>query len=537
MNYCGKFTKIDLEALTMPGNYAQGMKLFHQGAVFECCQLGIVRAAFVTEAQLNYRVKIIFAKEELTGECLCNSSFFCQHMVAVSLAWLEAPTSFFDLQTDLKECLADTNNLSRKFMEICTQDPLNFLEFCRMPKVITDFRQQRDLINLIRNAFSHKLLTTVEIKALWESMIQIKSILTLSLAKHEPEVLIACQELIQAMAIHYRTDPNQVLIEYLRQISLILKQLPSKFEPLVLKELFELIIQLYFEPALSEWQEMLAEVLLTYARFEPHFLMEFLNQKIMQSEKLFELVAVHELLRHLDAQGTPEAAKLLIILEEQMWLTSAGQLWLIDWNLEHNLVAATEMARQGLQTADRALQLAFRERLLNCEIKQGNSLAAAELSLAQFRAESSFEEYLRLKEILQKFPQEWDDYQVKVVEILKNNTNFKISMLIALTEGKTDLVSEKFVEILADEELLLTVVEVCLKQELTTVMVLYPQLIKGLVARKVKQNWIVARKLLIFYKKQLLQGQNQQVWRQLRIQLLREYGADTQFREYFGSLL
>ncbi len=533
----GKFTSIDLEALADPEEYLRGKELMYQGALRDCCRLGKTLAAVVTVENVNYQVKLSFANSKITGECQCNPPRFCRHLVALALRWLQQPQRFRNLQVELKNALSDVDNLAQNFSSFCLTDPLHFLKFLQASEVKESFHEQRALINLIRNTFQGSLLTMVDVQEIWRRMLQLKSLLSAAVAQNDPEIPTACVELLQTILDYYRTYPNQVLLEYLQQLLWLFKELPKKYEPSMIIPLVELVIQLALEPELAASQEMLAELIVSYSGFAPDFVHQVLTDELGNSTELAKLVAGHELLYHLEQSGKLQVTNLLRLVRENLLRNTAGQLWLIDWYLEHELERGVELAREGLQTAEINLAASFRERLLLGLIKQANWCEAAELSLAQFNNEPNLEEYLRLQEILQKIPEKLPDYQAQVVEILKNKPDLKLSLQIGLLKGEIALVKQHLAEILSDEEILFAVIKVCLEQDLTSGMIFYPEFIKGLIARKNQSSWVAARKLLLCYQNQERPGEIKREWQQLRGELWREYGKEVKFREYFGSLL
>ncbi|MCR4439064.1 MAG: hypothetical protein QHJ34_09090 [bacterium] len=94
-----RITPLDIQALSDPKEYEQGMKYFLGGRVKARLRTDTGLSATV-KADGLCRVEVVVEGEQIFGRCTCSpvSGSLCRHQVAAALAFVDAPHSFLSLQ-------------------------------------------------------------------------------------------------------------------------------------------------------------------------------------------------------------------------------------------------------------------------------------------------------------------------------------------------------------------------------------------------------------------------------------------------------
>ena len=107
-----RITPLDIQALSDPKEYSQGMKFYERGKVKSRFRSDTSLIATV-KADENCRVEVMVDGEQIFGRCTCSpeSSNMCRHQVAVALAFLEKPTTFIPYEK-LRKAIKKTDKSS-----------------------------------------------------------------------------------------------------------------------------------------------------------------------------------------------------------------------------------------------------------------------------------------------------------------------------------------------------------------------------------------------------------------------------------------
>ncbi len=94
-----RITPLDIQALSDPKEYEQGMKYFLRGRVKARLRTDTGLVATV-KADGVCRVEVVVEGEQIFGRCSCSpvSAGLCRHQVAAALAFVDRPQSFLSLQ-------------------------------------------------------------------------------------------------------------------------------------------------------------------------------------------------------------------------------------------------------------------------------------------------------------------------------------------------------------------------------------------------------------------------------------------------------
>ena len=528
-------TLINLEAEVTPQIYERGVDYFRQGHLVKACKIDNVLAGILVGTGGDYKVRLWINGLELQGECTCPFQGFCKHMVALAIAFLEEKARFKDLQPQLTAVLENPLTLTNTLLDLVHKDPLNFLTLFPDEAPQYDFITTRGMLNLIRNTFSAPQITTDGAVIMWEKVKHLENILTTKFQAGDPEATALLLEFLagleQAVEVYQSDSLRQHFGEVVHSIHQRCSRNPNQTRPF-----FKKLFAIYLNPNLWELTTELRPVILSSHKNDPEFFCQQIEAQLNGEASLLILISLYSLLAELlpsDSQIQAYLEKIIVKLSD----LPDGCLWLIDRLAETDPDQAYKMAKVGsrLFTEQKS---AFRERLIGIHQKKGELKQAGALSFIQFQELPNFEEYLRLKSILSKYPTDWESYLRKIKQLLTNQGEDLLAIRIIIDQRDCQGITDVWARIITEDELLLTTAQILASEIQGSLLNIYPLLIKTLLERRVSDYWKVALKLLVTFKRYCLyQGAKQEQWDLLRTELLQIYQDDFGFKKKFGTIM
>lgn len=529
------FTKIDLESLVPPNVFQKGFSYYMEGHLLKTCKVEEVLAGEVIGTGGKYKARLWFESSELHWECSCPYPDFCKHLVALGMAWIEKKTEFINLEPKLSQVLQTPSELPGIVRLLVEKDPLIFLELFLTPQADSGFLTNRGIINLIRNTFQQPYLTTDNIGALWDRLKQIERLILQNLQKGDLEAIALLQELLTALIATYKNYSSEVLRDYFQTLPPIIGELPTRIESINLRALLITLFENYLDQSLWEFSAGLREIITCLGAHDQDYLREQVAGKIAESPDRMILIGLYELLR--DPFLREMAGDFLEKTEQMLRSSAEGLLWLIDRLMEVDPEQAYQLARSGIRSGEFPVKRAFRDRLITLHLLRNEPKQAASLSFIQFQEEPNFEEYLRLKNILSAFPSDWAGYRKRIQAFLTEREEQILLIRIAVDQEDFEEVRANLNQILNNDALLLTAVDLFCQVPPAALSGVYPLLINTLLANPGPRNRNAAFRLMIAYKKLCSQFRQKEEWEAFRQKLLTENEENPMFKRKFGTIL
>lgn len=546
-----KFSRIDLEVQVSPEILSRGLSYYHDGHLLQAVRVGMTRAGVLAGTAGNYRVRLWFEDGVLQTFCTCPFQGFCKHMAAVAVAWLTDPALFIDLQPELDRMTADPSLLRETVVRLCHQEPFVFRELLVTAPAPLEFHSARGILNLIRNIFANPRESLGQSSEIWEKIKRLQELLRMELRRGSAEALLPLVELMKGLAAVYLDYPTERLTDSFNELIAVLRELPPGLPEAVLEPVLETLFLIYFEPKLWEWKQSCGMGVKELAERLPHTASNFLGMKLLPEKQLpelptLELVSLYELLLVLKP-GTAAIGADLAAVEQALKERGEGLLWLVDRWLDDVPDFSFRLANDGLRRLEPGFKFQLWDRLVKLHCRRGELKQAAALSFALFRKEPSFEEYLRLKEILRDRPAALQEYCLKATRFLKSRWNpengapslpiYRLLIKIAVLDGDSEAVREYCAASRQTPEILHEIAKLCWQEPSGVWLDVCPDLIRFFLADDTPEIWRNAHRLLIMYKKICFQDQRQTEWNSFSREIYRQYEADRRFRKKFGALL
>ncbi|HOJ76920.1 MAG TPA: SWIM zinc finger family protein [Bacillota bacterium] len=531
------FSLAELQLLAASEIFERGVALYEEGFLVTACVLEELIAGKVLGSGGFYHASLQFKEERLHWNCSCPYPDFCKHLVAVAYAWLVNPELFTDLRHDLIK-MVESPDLPDYFTKLVAKNPINFLELVRVDSVQSPEQIQhskRDVINLIRTIFREQQFKPDEIEANWAKINQINEILKPKLKTGDPEALIALQELIRSLFLTYHDLPNQLLTEIIVSNLNLIKEVIANYSVAELNDFIAELFTLYLNPTFWYFSEVIREHLVSYFNKYPHQLSLMLQDAQSNAPDLMVQIALFELLALL--QGQPDLDEALEWLQKEIIKEEAGQLWLIDRLIGiHDYDQAFQLARTGLKQQRGQAKRGFRERLIELHRVRGEFKQAAALSFRHFEEQPGFEEYLRLKELIGRYPDEYRYYCRKVDAVLLRQNNQQLRLRIKLDQSDYQWVQNNLEVIREDQALILELAKYLLTNLNSDVIPLYTLLIEILLADGQTTGKQVVIDLLIRLKRYFLQYVDPESWKSFSEHLIARYDVQRQLSRKYRSI-
>ncbi len=526
------FTLADLEAKVPLQILERGISYFAEGHLLNCCRLDNLLAGVLIGAGGKYEVRIILDKTGLQGECSCPYNGFCKHMTALTYGWLMDKSKFINLRPAVEAIIGDTGNLVTLFQRLIQKEPISFLALVS-DDLKHDFISARGISNLIRNTFSSPYLTVSGVDSIWEKLNNIRNLTIAKLKEEAPNTPELIVELLSGLETVPDNCRNEAWVQFLQEFLYQITETSLSFSSEYLLPVKEKLLSMYFNPVLWEFSTGIRNILIKFNENDLENLIDWIGINITPNTPLLTLVLAYELLAEMPLD-IEEAKVKLEKIEQTLKATPEGFLWVIDRLMEQDSEQAFKLAKHGSRTFP-ADKRSFRERQINIHLNRGELKQAAALSFIQFQDQPNFEEYLRLKKLLLKYPGEWDGYYKRTNEFLAKNDQLRIRIM--LVEGDIKEIQEYLNQIIKQPDLLFSTAEILETVNSIEVLPVYPFIIKALIAQSFRNDWKMALKLMVSFKKQSRLQNNMEEWDQLRRDLQVEYEENPYFQKKFGSIL
>lgn len=530
-------TITDLEAKVSLEILLRGREYYHGGQLLRLCKYREILAGEVAGTGGNYRIRLWLEGDQIAGNCSCPYPGFCKHMIVLVLAWLEKPKDFIDLQPQIEKVLSNFDKLRNLTESLIEKDPLGLLAVIHPATRREDFLTARGIHNLIRNTFKTHYFTHRESGALWEEIKRVQELVSAALARKEKDAPELLRELITGVALNFQEYPHPLLEESFQELLSMAATLPGSWSEAEIRPVADLLLKFFLEPSLWQLAMAIPSILICFHRELPGWLYEKLENQDWGNLSQTELIAFYELLTRFIAVGLL-GVEYLEQVSCILAMTREGRLWLIDRLAESDPDQAYSLAKEGLRTGSGEEKLLFREQLIQIHLKRDEKKQAAALSFIQFEAEPNFEEYLRLKGILEHYPGDWQNYLRKMEHLLEKPGFEELTVKIAIDKKDPDQLITILKQVTLRIEVLNQLAEGLLNDKALVYTGVYPLLILKLLALpRSGQSWQTALKLLTVYKKTCKQLLKTAEWEELRQSLQEEHGGNYGFNKKFSAIL
>ncbi|MGE5606237.1 MAG: SWIM zinc finger family protein [Bacteroidota bacterium] len=529
-----KVSITDLEARVSLEILNRGREYQKSGHILRACRFGGIITGEVAGTGGYYRVRLTFDETEINGVCNCPYPSFCKHMAALALAWIEQSSDFIDLELNFDELTAKPERQLDLLIKLIQMDPLNYLDLLSVNTPERLFSNSRGVLNLIRNTFQKQIINHDQIEALWERVERIKELVAGAIANHEknaPELLL---ELLRGVAYSYKDYQSVLLKNNFSELILLLENLLEKWTPEEVLPLIETLWEIYLDNSLWELTEIVRPVMAKlYPKFSDYFLAR-LGEVDWYSLDQMKLITIYEFLI-LISESNPAIMEYLGKLTEVLNQTLEGKLWLIDRTMEGDPDRALVLAKEGIRNSGQGDKQFFRERLIGIHLRRGENKQAAALSFIQFQEKPNLDEYLRLKTILYG-RREFQDYLVKIRKATGESGCVTLAARIAFDQEDWPNLELNIEQIDPAEATLTELAELIIANARSAPRKIFEALVSRLLLGG-RNNWEIALRLLVCYKKLCLKYVNIEDWDRFRLLLSSEYGGDRRFNRKFGAVL
>ncbi len=501
------FSQADLERWCPSRILERGQACYHEGHLLKACRFENVLAGKFQGGSGIYEAVLRLEEGKALWECNCPYPDFCKHLAALAYAWLNNPAMFEVLDGLYRQVVDDTVMRERVMHELVAKGPFRFLDVCRGQSE-HGFASNRVILNIVRSLFKYPQLKMGDVENLWERLQGLVPLLEGEIAKGEPGVLTPLKEVWEALVAAYRDSLDPGLKELLLQQLQLQRALPRFFPTERLQPFLQRLISGYFDTFLWELGEAIRPVLREYLEANPRWLapvLEALNGR----EGYLHWIRGYEL-----SEAVPALHGQLPVIAERLQLSREGRLWLIDRWAAERPAEAYRLAKRSLAECRGKERWPFRDRLiemhrLRLELKQ-----AAALSYVQLTESLDFEEYVRLKHLLQDYPEDFQGYLRRLACELRQRKAWLLLGRIMMDAGRYRDFMGFLPEVLADKDALFGMVDVLADWKEPAILgyPIYPAVLLAAVDGSPRRQANPILRAIAAYKKLCLRNGNRDLW-------------------------
>lgn len=415
------FSEIDLEMVATAQILQRGREYYENGYLLQLCRLNQVLAGRILGNGCCYEARMSYETTVLSYSCTCPYPDFCKHLAAVALAWLEHPEVFWNAD-EAFHCLTATPTGQKQLLQHIVQlHPLDLMELINLESPKEEIAACED------GAFPKMTIKQYGLSRddLSERLEGACRLLREHLHSGEEAALAACEDLLPAAAEQHCKSGNSAVLRVLELVELA----SSIYEEDKMRPLFKMLCQLYNDFNLWELQEILRDTLKKLIAQFPQLFTEYLIETELP-EKYLQQISLYELL--VVCEQTPIIRDFLLKLYATMEQTVVGSLWLIEKTMATNPEEAKRELRRKMSNAEGKDKFAFRERLIGLHASLGEAKQAAALSFLQFEDMPNFSEFQRLKNFLNSYPDDFENYYHRISDLLRERGEILLLLQIML---------------------------------------------------------------------------------------------------------
>lgn len=525
----------DWERICPARIWERGRDYYFQGALLAACKLEAMLAGELIGSGMIYQARLWREAGELRWECDCPYPEFCKHLAALAFAWQQQPELFEDLAPRFEGVLNQVDDGVEIFKQLILKNPFDFIRTIQGSSRGNDFLYRRGLVNVVRNLFQRPLVNLSEVENLWERVQGVGQLLRTQLNAREKQALEPLGVLWENLVKTYSKTSSDLLKQLLIEMLELIKGIVHWVEADMLEVFWNRLYQQYMTPGLWEIGPELRQALREFCLIQPQLLEQISSENSDWS--YLQWAANYEL-----GMALPETPKTRVFrqwVSEKLNASVTGRLWLIDRLLNDDFDTALRLAKQGMIISKGVDKQAFRERMIAIHQMRREFKQGAALAFLQFQEAPSFDEYLRLKELLKDSPQIFDGYYLQIGSMLLERRAYPLLVRIMAAQEDLERLNPTLERLLDHPQLLADVLD-GVSAAMVPAMLdapVYQEIALVLLADGRRTMIKAARRWIIGYKKSCLKFERLERWQELLTRIEAAFGMNMTIRRQIGPAI
>lgn len=501
------FSQADLVRWCQPRIFQRGQVCYHEGHLVKACCFENVLAGKFRGGGGIYKALLWMEDGKLLWKCSCPYPDFCKHLAALGYAWLNNRSLFEEVDSLYRRVMDDVTLRERITHDLVAKNPFDFLELCQRQSG-RDFVSGRAILNIVRQLFKYPQLKLADVESLWERLQGITPVIESEIEKGEIGILLPLNEVWEGLLNAYRSVPAPELKELLVQQLQLQRSLLRFFSKEKLQLFYDSLVSSYFDVLLWDLGEEIRPVLREYIESNPQWFSTILAT-VESCDGYLQWIRIFELL-----EAIPALHHRLPNITERLLSVREGRLWLIDRWMTECPEEAYRLAKRSLVKCSGEERNMFRDRLIEIHRRRLEFKQAAALSYIQLTETCEFEEYIRLKRLLEKFPDDFQNYYRRLVIELREKKMWRLLGQILLDAGQYRDFMDVISGILAEREGSVGVLEMLANWKDPAILEypVYPTVLLPLLKQRPGRQGKSVLRLVAAYKRLCLENESRDLW-------------------------